>query len=31
MSIVFARPIRSPRTPKINPPVAQPIMKIMVA
>ena len=29
-SIVFARPIRSPRMPKMIPPIAQPIMKIVV-
>ena len=29
--IVLARPIRSPRMPKTIPPVAQPIMKIVVA
>ena len=29
--MVFARPIRSPRIPKYTPPVAQPMMKIVVA
>ena len=31
INIVFARPMRSPSTPKKNPPRAQPIMKIVVA
>ncbi len=29
--IVLARPMRSPRIPKTNPPIAQPMMKIEVA
>ena len=31
MIIVLARPMRSPMTPKINPPMPQPIRKIDVA
>jgi hypothetical protein len=30
-SMVLARPIRSPKMPKIRPPIAQPRMKIVVA